>query len=273
MDLGLRQKVVLVTGASRGIGKQIALAFAEEGAHVAVCSRNRVLIDETVSQLKTLGVKAHGIASDLNDDDAPARVIDEVEKVFGRLNILINNAGSHVPAVPRIEGAPDHVLFERVTGKGFAAIRLARAAIPCLRRAGWGRVIFIGGISSSSLLPPNELPIATSSVAQGMGNALLSNFSKHLSLELAADNISVNIVHPHLVKTDRYPERIKAVMADRKIGQKAAEQFYANLAPIGRAIEVRDVADMVVFLASERAGTVTGQAISVAGGAGGHIPY
>jgi 3-oxoacyl-[acyl-carrier protein] reductase len=164
-------------------------------------------------------------------------------------------------------------LLQRVVGKGFAAIRCARAAVPHLRRGNGGRILFVGGTSARSVLRPSEMPLGGSGMPAGLGNSMISNFARHLSVELAADNILVNVVHPHFTRTDRYAGILEKTMEQSGVNEAQGHAMLASLVPIGRVIEAQEVADLVVFLCSARASAISGQAIAVDGAAGGHIPY
>ncbi len=273
MDLGLVGKKVVVTGGSRGIGRHIALGFAREGASVAICSRGRGAIDSTLSELQQLGVVAYGIEADLDNPEIPAKVMDDAADVLGGIDVLINNASSNVTGAGGIESMTEATLLQRVVGKGFAAIRCSRAAIPHMKRAGAGRIVFIGGTSARSALRPSEMPLGGSGMPAGLGNSMLANYARHLSMELAKDNILANIVHPHLTRTDRFPNLVARTMEQRNVGEAEAKAVLASLLPIGRVIEPEEVADLVVFLCSARAAGISGQAVAVDGGAGGNISY
>lgn len=263
MDLGLRGKAVLVTGGSRGIGRHIAFAFAGEGADVAVCARNEEKLNQTGSELNALGGRTRTIVADLFQEADCRRAVDQTVKAFGRLDILVNNASTNVSG--SLLTAGDEALMERLMGKTLASMRCARAAIPHLRRAGGGRIICIGGLAARN---PGK-----TSLPSGLGNAALANFAKHLSDEVAADGILVNIVHPSFCKTDRFPARVSARARERGISPAEAEASFASMFPIGRIVEPADIAPLVLFLASRHAGAITGQSIAVDGGMSRSVSY
>ena len=142
-----------------------------------------------------------------------------------------------------------------------------------MRRAGGGRIVHIGGSSARAVFRAGEVPGNGSGLPQGLGNAALANFSKHLADEVAGDRILVNVVHPHVTRTDRHPARVAARAAQRGITAEAAEAEIDWLFPLGRIVEVDDIAPLVVFLASKLAGAITGQAIAVDAGAARTIAY
>ncbi|MFH1604942.1 MAG: SDR family oxidoreductase [Pseudomonadota bacterium] len=261
MDLALQGKAVLVTGGNRGIGRQIALAFAEEGAQVAICGRDVEQLTKTGAEIRTLGGQVHTMVADLFQAADCQRAVDETAAQFGRLDILVNNASTDVSGT--LLTADDDRLMEWVYGKTLGSMRCARAAVPHMRRVGSGRIICIGGLAARHA---GGLPA-------GLGNSSLVNFAKNLSDEVAADQILVNVVHPSFCKTDRYPARLAARAKQRGISPAEAEASFIADFPIGRIVEPADIAPLVLFLASRHASAITGQSIAVDGGASRSIVY
>lgn len=261
MDFGLNGRRVLVTGGNRGIGLAIALAFAEEGAHVAICGRDRSALDTgsaaIIERGTAAGVRAEAIAADLFTAEGCAAAVSKTVDAFGGLDVLVNNASTAVSG--SLETQTDDKLMERLMGKTLAAMRCTRAALPHLRAAGRGRVVCIGGTSARAP-DRNALP-------SGLSNAALANFAKQVSAEVAPDGITVNVVHPAGTMTERTrANRIPARARDRGISLAEAEASFAADYPIGRMVVPEDIAPLVVFLASAQAGALTGQAIAVDGG-------
>lgn len=256
MDLGLCGKAALVTGGSRGIGRQIALSLAEEGVDVAICARNPELLRQTEADLRALGVRALAMTANLFEAADCRRVVDEAAAAFGRLDILLNNASTNVSAT--LERGTDEQLMERILGKTLASMRCARAALPHMRRVGGGRIICMAGLSTRA--------VGDGSLPSALGNSSVTNFAKQLSHAVARDQILVNVVHPTFTRTDRAPGRFAARAEQRGITLEEAEASFAAEVPIGRIIEPADIAPLVVFLCSRQASAITGQAIAVDGG-------
>jgi NAD(P)-dependent dehydrogenase (short-subunit alcohol dehydrogenase family) len=274
MDLLLSGSVVVVTGASQGIGFALARAFAREGARIAICSRTPARLEAAAEALRAEGASCLAIAADLTEPDACQRVIDAAAGHYGRLDVLVNNASSNVDRTPKsLEDATDAQLLERFLGKTMVAIKCSRAAVPHMRRAGGGRIVCIGGTAARSVFRGGERPSAGSGLPQGLGNSALANFVKHLSDEVAADQILVNIVHPHLTRTGRHPDRVARLAASLGITPAEAEARIAANFPIGRMVEPEDIAPLVLLLASRLSGAITGQSITVDGGALRGINY
>jgi 3-oxoacyl-[acyl-carrier protein] reductase len=274
MDLELKGHAVLVTGGSRGIGRDIALGFAREGALVAICARDQAQLDATRSEITALGATCHTIAADLGKAEDCRRVVDDTARRFGRLDVLVNNASTSVDKTPNsLEDATDTQLLERVLGKTMVAIRCSRAALGYMRRAGGGRIVMIGGMSARTVIRGEESMSAGSGLPQGLGNASLANFTKFLSEEAAADKIAVNIVHPHFTYTGRYPARLAKYAAARGISETEAEERLISHMPMGRFVYPSDITPIVLLFGSPLVGIITGQSIAVDGGATRAIAY
>ena len=263
IDLQLSERTVLVTGGNRGIGLAIALAFAGEGANVAICGRDQSALHAASEAIEARGARALAITADLFDADACTQAVADCVDTFGSLDVLVNNASTNVGG--QLEQLADDKLMERVMGKTLASMRLCRAALPHLRRAGRGRIICIGGTSARNA--------GASSLPSGLGNSSLANFVKHFSNDVGPDGITVNIVHPPFTKTDRYPDRLAVRARQLGVSLAEAEASFAAEFPIGRIVEPSDIAPLVLFLASPHAAAITGQAIAVDGGATPYVAY
>jgi 3-oxoacyl-[acyl-carrier protein] reductase len=263
VDFGLKDRAVLVTGGNRGIGLAIALAFAGEGAHVAVCGRDQTTLETACAAIASHGVRTAAIAADLFSAEGCETAVAGAVDAFGGLDVLVNNASTNVSG--GLETLSDDKLMERIIGKTLASMRCTRAALPHLRMSGRGRVICIGGTSART---PD-----TASLPSGLSNSSLVNFAKHFSLHAAPDGITVNVVHPSFTRTERQAARLAARAGDSGISLEEAEQSVAAGVPIGRIVEPGDIAPLVVFLASVQAGALTGQAIAVDGGATPAVVY
>src|SRR5256714_4552587 len=238
MDLNLRNAVVLITGASRGLGREFAIAFADEGARVAICARDSVRLEETAAAVRARGAECLAWKADLLDGAACQRVVDDTAARFGRLDVLVNNASASVDTTPKsIEVATDAQVMARINGKMLVAVRCARAALPHMRKGGGGRIVCIGGTAARTVFRTGDMPSEGSGLAQGLGNSALANFTKYLSEEVAADRIVVNIVHPHLTRTDRHPQRVAWQAQRFGVTETQAEAQIALQNPIRRVLE------------------------------------
>ena len=267
MDLQLAGAAALVTGGGRGIGREIALCLAHEGVDVAVCGRTAEPLQRTAADIRLLGVQSAAIVVDLTDPESGTEAVRQTTAALGRLDILVNNASTDVTGhhPTDLEDLSDEQLLDRVSVKGVGAVRCTRAALPYLRGTGRGRVICIGGINSR-IAPSGNLAV-------GLGNSFVAYFSKSLSVDVARDGVTVNVVSPGQTRTDRHPARMERTASELGISVVEAEARRAAQVPIGRIIEPIDVARVVVFLASPLSSAITGQVIAVDGGITPSVVY
>ena len=253
MDLQLKGRVALVTGGSQGIGKAVAATLAQEGASVVIAARGAELLEKVAAEIRAAGGQVHAIQADVSQATDCERLIAETIKTFGRLDILVNNAGTS--ATGEFESVTDEAWLADFELKLFAAIRLARLAVPGMRQHGWGRIINMTNIGAKQ---PRAKSMPTT-VTRAAGLA----FTKAMSKEFAASNILVNTVCIGLIKAGQH-ER-KAARAGVPV-----EQMYEAMGkdiPLGRVGRAEEVGSVVAFLASEAASYVTGSSINLDGGA------
>ncbi len=257
MDLGLKDKVALVAGASKGLGKAVALGLAREGAHVAMVSRDQTRIEAAAKEIyDSTHAQVVGIAADVSHAEDVDRAVSETASKFGTIHIVITNAGGP-PPMPFVE-IGDDLWQKNVDQTLMSAVRLSRAAIPFMQKQKWGRIIHM---TSHTIKHPVDNLMLSNSI-----RAAVVGLAKTQSFELAPHGILVNSVGPGVTDTDR----IKQLFADRaKRNQTSVEHEYALAAksiPLGRIGQPEEFSNVVVFLASERASFVNGVYVQIDGG-------
>ncbi len=257
MDLGLEGKVALVGGASRGIGKAIAMGLAKEGCRVAICARGEQPLLETAEEIrKATGQDVLPVVCDMSRAEDIDRFVAEAEARFGRLDIVVNNAGG--PPYGFFEAHSDEAWQAALEQNFMSAVRTIRAALPHLRKQGGGRII---NITSYAVKQPLDGLILSNSA-----RLAVVGLAKTLSRELGPDNILVNTVCPGPTNTSRMESlmRSRAEAEGRSYEDVEAEE--SRRIPLGHMGRPEDVAALVVFLASEAARQITGATIQVDGG-------
>jgi 3-oxoacyl-[acyl-carrier protein] reductase len=255
MELGLSGKVALVTGSSRGIGRGVALALADEGCNVLLTGRDTGALEEVAAAARRTGVKAAVAMIDLRESGAPATLIETARREFGGLDILVNNAG----ATRRGDffALSDADWQDGFALKFFAHVRLARAAWPLLKERR-GSLVTIGGTSGRK-------PHATFTIGSSV-NAACAAFSKALADLGKQEGVQVNCIHPSLVDTDRQGRRIATEMKRTGQGEAAIRAQFCQEAGITRFGTTQDVAGLVCFIVSKNGSWLHGATIDLDGG-------
>ena len=252
MDLGISGKNALVTGGSRGLGRQAALSLAGEGVNVAICGRTQSTLDKTVGELQALGVNAIGIEADVSHVDGMDALHKQAVSDLGDIDILVNNAGG-TRSRDDITGTSLEDFKATFDLNLFGGFQLMKAAIPHMQAQGWGRIINIASIWGRE---------SGGNISYMSAKAALIGATKHTAQALAKDGILVNSIAPGSIahdqgswerfQTDNTPEFVAA--------------FIEQNLPMGKFGWPEPVGDLIAFLSSDRGGLITGACIVVDGG-------
>ena len=257
MDLGLKNRGVIVAASSEGIGLATAEAFAREGAQVAMCARTEKTLMAAAEQVRGAGAaEVYAEALDVTDNAAVQRFVEQVAKRFGRIDVCVANAGGP-PAKNFLSVTPDE--WRKAVDMNFmSVVYLARAVIPYMQRHRWGRIVTI---TSVTVKQPIADLVMSNAVRAGVVGLV-----KSLSNEFGKDGILVNNVAPGYTTTERLKELAGVRALAAGVSQDDIYGRWAAETPVRRLGEPREIADVILWLASERASYVTGQTVLADGG-------
>ena len=257
MNLGIAGKTAIVAAASRGIGKAVALGLAKEGVNLVICARNEEGLRNTAHEIESSSsVKVLPIVADLKKGSEVKSLIEETVDRFGWIDILITNSGGP-PSGPSLSFSDQDWEYAMILTL-LSTVRLCRETIPIMRRQGWGRIVNL--VSVAAKQPLQDMILSNSLRAAVLGLA------KTLSQEVAADNITVNSICPGWILTDRLRSVVhKLAESEHKTFENMLADITADI-PMRRCGKPEEVANLAIFLASERASYITGATIQIDGG-------
>ncbi|MSQ22204.1 MAG: SDR family oxidoreductase [Dehalococcoidia bacterium] len=272
MDFGLKGKHAVVAGGGRGIGKAIARELCREGADVVIASRTLEQLKETAREIEDeTGRRVIPLVFDATQRDKVDRMMAEAAEKLGGLHILVNSASLPVgsaTAIGPIETVNEDDLMRDFDVKYVGALRCARAAIPFLKKQGWGRIINISGGAART----------AGNLSGGARNVSLVHLTKTLSNQLGRYGITVNCIHPGAVRTEGTPALLASRAAQQGISLEELEKRdFAPGSPganaIGRMVDASEIAYLATFLASDKAWAITGEVMAATGGSGNAVYY
>jgi 3-oxoacyl-[acyl-carrier protein] reductase len=251
----LQGKTAIVTGASRGIGRAIAMRLAQDGAQVVLAARDEALLKQVEDQIQKIGGSAASIAVDLRDKHAANKVVDLAKDRFGGVHIVVNNAGATKRG--EFQELTDDDFLDGFALKYFGAVRMTRAAWPYLK-AVRGSLVSISGVGGKT--PGRQFAIG------GSVNAALLSFTKALADLGLQDGVQVNLVNPGTVRTARFQTRLTALAREQNVEAAAAEVAYVREQKIVRIGEPEDIAALVAFIVSQEGSFMHGSLVDMDGG-------
>ena len=270
MDLGLRDRVAIVGGSSRGMGRAIAVAFAHEGANVTICARTEADLRRAEIELSRISSQQHVLAipADLTREADIRRVVRDTMSRFGQINILVTHMATHVEdeVTGRASELSDDIVSAALDESFLGSVRFAREAVPYMKQQRWGRILNLLPEFSIHSIPVGSVKLTDESALNVSNRLALTGYAKSLANELAPFNITVN----NLVHGPVEGEALAAVLNERGQAEgRRPDQMLseaASLIPMGRLGRPDEVADLATYLCSERASFLTGASIVLDGG-------
>ena len=257
MDLGLRGKVALVAASSKGLGRAVAQELASEGSDVVICARNPETLEGARKAITaTTSARVLAVPTDLSEPDSVASLIAASKDSFGRIDILVTNAGG--PPAGLFDSHSPEAWDEAVRQNLHSVVNLTRLVLPGMKERGWGRIINITSIAAKQ--PVDSLILSNSM------RAAVTGFAKTLANEVARFNVTVNNVLPGYTRTERVEALAQAIAKEQGTTPEEAVGVWERQIPMGRIGTPEEFAAVVTFLASKRASYVTGVSIPVDGG-------
>jgi 3-oxoacyl-[acyl-carrier protein] reductase len=258
MDLGIKGRSAIVTGGSRGIGRETARQFLEEGVRVTICGRNAETLERARKDLEqATGGEIHAVVADMIKADDIEKVVEGAKQRFGGVDILVNNAGQMYSG--RFGVMTDAGLKEQLETKLFGFLRAIRLVHPLMKARGWGRIVnLIGGAGKE----PDPYMFGS-----GITNSGLLNITKSLATEFGEDNVLVNAVCPGWVDTNLWRRNAEGLAQELGAGsEEEARRRAARKNSLNRFGRPEELANAIVFLCSERASYITGVSLNLDGG-------
>jgi NAD(P)-dependent dehydrogenase (short-subunit alcohol dehydrogenase family) len=249
-------KTAVITGASRGIGRAIAIRLAKEGARTVLSARDQQALESAVREITESGGQAASRALDLRLPDAPRRLAEFTHQTFGQIDIVVNNAGATKRG--EFEDLTEDDWADGFALKFFGAVRLTRATWPLLKAAS-GSLINISGVGGRT--PEAQFTIG------GSVNAALISFTKAMAAAGIQDGVQVNVINPGTIRTDRYQKRLATFARERGMDTIAAEREFVREHQTTRIGEPEDIAALVAFVASPEGRFLHGAMVDMDGGA------
>lgn len=256
MDLAIKNKVAIIGGSSKGLGKACAIALAKEGVRIVLCARESDPLEKTRQEIESLGVEVLALSIDMSSEKDNERIISETIKTFGQIDILVNNSGGPKPGVfEEISMLDWDEAYNSVLRYN---IRMIKGCLPYMKKSQWGRII---NITSLAVKEP-----APSLVLSNVFRTGVVSLAKSISKDLIGKGITINNICPGAFKTDRAIELIRKRAESLGVSPEEVEQEALKAFPQERYQSPEELGDLVCYLASDNAGAITGTSIRIDGG-------
>lgn len=256
MDFNIKGKVAIIGGSSKGLGKACAVALAREGVNIVLLARGEEALLQTKAEIEALGVDVLALSVDMASAEDNQRIVDETILKFGRIDILVNNSGGPKPGTFRDISSND--LDDAYHSVLKYNIRMIQSCLPHMEKNGWGRIV---NITSVTVKEP-----APNMVLSNIFRSAVVSFAKTISKELIGKGITINNVAPGYFKTDRVTQLMKARSAAEGVSMDEYEQKAIQDFPHKRYMDPQELGDLVCYLCSENAKSITGTTIAIDGG-------
>lgn len=261
MNIDLSGKRVIVTGASRGIGRAIAQAFATEGARVAICARSEEAVIATGKALEATAQAVIARAVDVTDTEGVKAFVAEIVETWGGVDVLINNAGQGKGG--NLDTLTPEAILEHANILQMGHFRFVQAVVPHMRAQRWGRIIEINALAGT-IPTPDGIPSV-------INRASCVALSRSLGMSLAKENILVNSLNMGWIDTGQWDRHYKEMPPG--VSREEFDAMVLKVVPLGRFGKPEDIAGMALFLASDYASFISAASIDISGGMGGQIAY
>jgi NAD(P)-dependent dehydrogenase (short-subunit alcohol dehydrogenase family) len=253
----LQDKIAVITGAGRGIGRTIALAYAKEGANLVLASRSQEALEETQAMVEDIGCKALVVPTDIRNEDSVYNLAEQALGFFGRVDVLVNNSGITGPTTPLWNTSLaewEETFAVNVTG----AYLCCRAFLPAMIEKQSGSIIMISSMTG-------KRPLFGRTAYAGSKLALVG-IARTLAWEVGPYGIRVNVISPGAVEGERIKRVVREIATSQSISEDEALRQFTSNSPLGRIVRPEDIAAAAVFLASEKAASITGEDLNVSSG-------
>ena len=256
MDYKLKGKVAIVGGSSKGLGKASAVSLAKEGVNIVLCARNKEELEKAKSDVEALGVEVLALRVDMTKEEDNEQIVKETIDKFGRVDILVNNSGG--PALGSFRDFSIEDFDQAYNSVLRYNIRMIKLCLPYMEQRGWGRIVNIASVSVKEPMP--------TMVLSNIFRTAVVSFAKSISKDIMANGVTINTICPGYFRTERITQLMEKESNDANVSVQEYEQTVMSGFPHKRFMNPSELGDMVAYLGSEQARSITGTTIQIDGG-------